>query len=165
LAELARSIRVVSAVFERQGRYLITQRFGTGILAGPWEFPNGQVMSGESHEAALQREIRERIGVEILVGRLRARSTHFYVGHSLERALYDAQIRSDQEPRPLRVASVRWVTAQDLELYPFAPADQGTVDSILGPVQGDGHRTSTAARIGEYARAQEQSTQTNHLYR
>ncbi len=132
LAESARCTRLVSAVIQRQGRYLITQRSDPGILAGVWEFPTGLVAIGESHEAALQREIIERLGVEVSVAGLRARRTHFYVGYSLERVLYDAQILPDQEPRPLRVADFRWVTAQDLESYPFPPADQATLDSILG---------------------------------
>jgi 8-oxo-dGTP diphosphatase len=131
LAESARCVRLVSAVVERQGRYLITERSSSGVLAGSWEFPTGQVATGESHEAALHREIRERLGVEISVGRLRARRTHFFVGFSLERVLYDAQILLGQEPRPLRVADLRWVAAQDLECYPFPPADQATVDSIV----------------------------------
>jgi 8-oxo-dGTP diphosphatase len=142
LAESARCIRVVSAVVERQGRYLITQRLGPGILAGLWEFPTGQVAPGESDEAALRREIRERIGVEILVGRLRARRTHFYVGYSLERVVYDVQILPDQQPCPLRVADIRWVAAEDLERYPFPPADQPTMVSILGLAQGAVNRAN-----------------------
>ena len=165
MAELARSIRVVSAVFERQGRYLITQGSDSGILPGQWEFPTGQVVPGESDEAALQREVRERIGVELSVGRLRARRTHFYVGYSLERVLYDAQLLPDQEPRRLRVADLRWVAAKDLESYPFPPADQATVDSILDLAQSDGNRTRGPARAGAHAQAQEQLTNTNYLCR
>ena len=148
MAESARCIRVVSAVVERQGRFLIAQRSGSGILAGLWEFPTVQVVPGESDEAALQREIRERIGVEISVGRLRSRRTHFYVGYSLERVLYDAEILSDQKWRPLRIADLRWVAAQDLESYPFPPADQATMDSILDLMQGDDSRASGTAGTG-----------------
>ncbi|MGD0836747.1 MAG: NUDIX domain-containing protein [Polyangia bacterium] len=151
MAEPVRCIRVVSAVVERRGCYLITQSSGPGIMAGLWEFPTTQVLTGESDEAALRREIRERIGVEISVGRLKARRTHFYVGYSLERVLYDAQILPDQQPRPLRVADLRWVAAQDLESYPFSPADQATMDSILGSVQGDGNRADGTARARAYA--------------
>jgi 8-oxo-dGTP diphosphatase len=151
MTESVRCIRVVSAVVERQGRYLITQRSSHGILAGLWEFPTARVLAGETDEAALQREIRERIGVEISVGPLTARRTHFYVGYSLERVLYDAQILPDQEPRPLRVGDLRWVAAQELESYPFAPADQATMDSILDLVPGDGDRASGTARTGAHA--------------
>lgn len=33
-------IRVVAALIERRGRYLITQRSTTAVLAGLWEFPS-----------------------------------------------------------------------------------------------------------------------------
>ncbi len=36
-------IRVLAAVIERQGRYLITQRSSAAVLAGLWEFPNCKV--------------------------------------------------------------------------------------------------------------------------
>lgn len=163
MAELARCVREVSAVVERQGRYLIAQCADIGLLAGLWEFPTAQVALGESDEAALQREIRERMGVEISVGRLRVRRTHYYVGYSLERVLFDAQILLDQKPRPLRVADVRWVAAQDLERYPFPPAHQAIMDSILGLAHGDGNRRSGTAHTGAYAEAQEQPAKANPL--
>ena len=151
MAESARYIRVVSAVIERQGRYLIIQRCSPGILAGLWEFPSGKVEPGESDAAALQRELRERIGVEVRVGSLKARRTHFYVGYSLERVLYDAQILPGHEPRPLHVADFRWVAAQELEQYPFPTADQPTMDTILGIAQRDDYRASESVRPGRHA--------------
>jgi 8-oxo-dGTP diphosphatase len=136
VVESARCVRLVSAVVERHGRYLITQSPGLAALPGQWAFPTGQAATEECPVAALQRELLESLGVEISVSRLRARRTHFYVGHWLERVLYDAQIPAAQDPRPLRVAGLRWVTAEDLANYPFAPAEQATADSILGLEQG-----------------------------
>src|SRR5262249_21322095 len=56
-------IRVVAAVVEDAGLYLITQRREEAVLAGLWEFPGGKVEAGESDEQALARELRERIRV------------------------------------------------------------------------------------------------------
>ena len=43
MGDLVPHIRVVAAVIEQQGRFLITQRRLTGVLAGLWEFPIGKV--------------------------------------------------------------------------------------------------------------------------
>ncbi|WP_425569087.1 NUDIX domain-containing protein [Nonomuraea salmonea] len=51
------------------GRVLAAQRAEPAALAGGWEFPGGKVDPGESDEAALVRECREEIGVEVAVGR------------------------------------------------------------------------------------------------
>ena len=60
-------IRLVAAVIEHDGRYLITQRRATAVLPGLWEFPGGRVEDGESDDEALRRELRERLGAEVEV--------------------------------------------------------------------------------------------------
>ena len=46
-----RTIRVVAAVLESEGRYLITQRRPTAVLPLLWEFPGGKVEPGETAPA------------------------------------------------------------------------------------------------------------------
>lgn len=125
-------IRVVAAVIERDGRFLITQRRAAGSLGGLWEFPSGRVEEGESDEAALQRELRERVGVLIKVGETVAHRTHCYDGYAVDLVLYKASLSDDQEPQPVRVDDARWVAAGELENYRFPPADQETTDELLG---------------------------------
>ena len=60
-------IIVVAAIIRRSAEILITRRFDHVHLPGLWEFPGGKVEPDESLEAALQREIREELGVEISV--------------------------------------------------------------------------------------------------
>jgi len=138
-------IRVVSAIIEKQGHYLITQRSRHGPLAGLWEFPGGKVDPGESDEAALKREVFERVGVDVAVKRWRANRTHHYAGYSVDLVLYEASILLDQEPRVVRAADFRWVTAQELDQYPFPPADQATTDLLFG----FGHSLPDEASAGE----------------
>ncbi|MGB8298716.1 MAG: (deoxy)nucleoside triphosphate pyrophosphohydrolase [Polyangia bacterium] len=130
--DLIPHIRVVAAVIEQQGRFLITQRRSTAVLAGLWEFPSGKVETGETDEAALRRELQERVGVDVSVGGSTARRTHRYDGYVVDLVLYKASIAASQEPRPIRVADVRWVAPQELENYAFPPADQATTDLLLG---------------------------------
>ena len=54
---------------DERGRYLITQRRQGSHLAGKWEFPGGKVEAGETDAAAVVRECREELGVEVVVGR------------------------------------------------------------------------------------------------
>jgi mutator protein MutT len=83
-------IKLVAAVIEREGRYLITQRRPTAVLPGLWEFPGGKVEPGETDESALKRELRERVGVEVEVKLRMAQRTHQYDGYSVDLTLYQA---------------------------------------------------------------------------
>ena len=125
-------IRLVAAVIERDGRYLITQRRATAVLPGLWEFPGGRVEEGESDEEALQRELRERLGTEVEVKGRMAHRVHSYHGYSVDLNLFQATIQPGQEPKALRVAEVRWVASGEFEKYPFPAADQATTDLLLG---------------------------------
>ena len=60
-------VDVVAAIIRRDDKILITQRHGHVHLPGLWEFPGGKVEPEESFEAALEREIREELGVRIAV--------------------------------------------------------------------------------------------------
>jgi 8-oxo-dGTP diphosphatase len=125
-------IRVVAAVIERDGKYLITQRRSTAVLPGLWEFPGGKVEVGETEENALKRELRERVGVDVEVKGRMAQRLHHYDGYSVELNLFQTSILRGQEPQALRVADVRWVASAEFEKYPFPAADQATMDLLLG---------------------------------
>jgi 8-oxo-dGTP diphosphatase len=125
-------VRVVAAVIARDGRYLITQRRPSAVLPGLWEFPGGKVEEGETDLEALNREVRERVAVEIEAGACIGRRTHDYDGYSVDLALYQATIHGPAEPRAVRVADCRWVTSTEFETYRFPAADQATMDLLLG---------------------------------
>jgi 8-oxo-dGTP diphosphatase len=55
----------VGVLVRPDGRFLLTSRPPGKVYAGYWEFPGGKVEPGESVEAALRRELREEIGIEI----------------------------------------------------------------------------------------------------
>jgi len=130
-------VRIVAAVIERQGRYLITQRRSTAVLAGLWEFPSGKVEIGESDEAALRRELQERVGIVVDVAGSVAHRNHRYDTYVVEMVLYRASFAPTQEPRAVQVADMRWVAPQELENYAFPPADQATTDLLFGINRND----------------------------
>ena len=62
-------LQVAVGVLRRQNRLLMQQRTTGQACAGQWEFPGGKVEQGESPRHALQREIREELGVETVTAR------------------------------------------------------------------------------------------------
>ncbi len=129
-------IRVVAAVISTKEKYLITQRRSTAVLSGLWEFPGGRVETGESDEDALKRELLERLGATIEVGKAIAKRTHQYEGYSVDLVLYEATFPQEPELKKLRVADFRWVKSDEFERYPFPAADQATTDLLLGVKRG-----------------------------
>ena len=84
-------IRVVAgALFDACGRVLIAQRPAGKHLAGRWEFPGGKIGEGESSTAALVRELREELDVEVEAGDCRYLMTlaHAYPDREVELQLY-----------------------------------------------------------------------------
>src|SRR3954452_22976329 len=86
------TLRVVAAVVERDGRYLITQRRPTAVLPLLWEFPGGRVESGESDQLALRREFVGRLGASIRVGQLISYVSHPYEHYTVELYLYECKL-------------------------------------------------------------------------
>ena len=48
----------------REGRFLLTTRPEGKVWSGHWEFPGGKFEPGETVQQALQRELREELGIE-----------------------------------------------------------------------------------------------------
>jgi 8-oxo-dGTP diphosphatase len=125
------TIRVVAAVIERGGRYLITQRRPTAVLPLLWEFPGGAVEPGETDAAALKREVFHRLGVEIEPGQLISFVSHPYERYVVDLYLYECRITSG-ELAPLAVNAFKWVTSEEFDQHPFTPADEASMNKLLG---------------------------------
>lgn len=124
-------IRVVAAMVERDGCYLITQRRAGAVLPLCWEFPGGRVEAGESDEQALEREVRHRLGVSLTVGALVSFVRHAYERYTVDLHLYECWL-ADGQPARRNVADYAWAESADFEKYRFAPADEASVSQLLG---------------------------------
>lgn len=124
------SIRVVAAEIERDGRFLITQRRPTAVLPLLWEFPSGKVEAGERDTDALVREIRERMDVEVSVGKLSMFIKHEYEDYTIDFCVYRCELMTD-DIRPQRVHDWRWVKPTEMDQYEFPPADAQTIQQLL----------------------------------
>lgn len=131
-------IRVVAAVIQHDGKYLITQRRASASLPLLWEFPGGRVEPGEDDTAALKREFSERLGAQVEVGKPVAFRRHDYEGYSVELVLYEAMLQGELETK--KVKEYRWVPADEFSEYPFPPADSLTLDDFQLFIGGVGKR-------------------------
>ncbi|WP_313811791.1 NUDIX domain-containing protein [Glutamicibacter sp.] len=70
MSENLKQIVAVAIVddFSAPTRMLAARRNRPEALAGLWEFPGGKVEPGESDIAAVHRELREELGVQIQLG-------------------------------------------------------------------------------------------------
>lgn len=130
MVEPQRTIRVVAAVVEKNGRYLITQRRPNAVLPLLWEFPGGKVEAGETDSQALRRELSERLGVDSEVGEWISETVWDYEHYRVELTLYECNTRGELECRA--VHAYRWVTSDEFDQYEFTPADEASMNKLLG---------------------------------
>jgi 8-oxo-dGTP diphosphatase len=95
-----RTIRVVAAVVEHDGKYLITQRRASAVLPLMWEFPGGRVEPGETDAQALKREVLHRLGAEVECGKLISFVSHPYEHYVVDLFLYECRL-VNEDLRPL----------------------------------------------------------------
>jgi|SRR5688572_22390420 8-oxo-dGTP diphosphatase len=125
------TIRVVAAMVEQAGRYLITQRRPTAVLPLLWEFAGGRVEAGENDGQALKREVLHRLGVSVDVGKLISFVRHPYERYTVELHLYECRLAEGQ-PQKRNVHDFAWVQSDEFEHYPFTPADEISMAKLLG---------------------------------
>jgi 8-oxo-dGTP diphosphatase len=132
-----REIHVVGAAIIDAGQCLVARR-GPGMsLAGQWEFPGGKVEQGEDPRAALAREIREELGLEIDAGDLLG-SGHVDDGATRIRLdVYAARVTRG-ELRLTEHSEARWIGPHEIDSLEWAAADR--------PVLADVRRTLLASR-------------------
>jgi mutator protein MutT len=113
---------VLAAIVERDGQVLVTRRIAGTHLEGLWEFPGGKCEPDETHEACLERELREELGVGAVIGAEVYTTEHAYDDRVVR--LHFRSCRLLDDPRPLLGQQIRWVARRDLSTLEFPPADR-----------------------------------------
>jgi mutator protein MutT len=115
-------IDVAAALVFRDGKLLIAQRQPGAHLGGLWEFPGGKREPKETFEECLVRELREELAIEVVVGELVEDLTHAYPEKTVHLCFYRCRW-TRHEPQTLGCHAVEWVTADQLDRFPFPAAD------------------------------------------
>ena len=114
-------ITVVAAVLERDGHFLVTRRQDGVHLAGLWEFPGGKIDPGETHTAALEREILEELDATVEVRDLILETAHDYGDVAVRLYFYACVLTG--APRAVLGQEMRWVPRHELPQLGFPEAD------------------------------------------
>lgn len=121
-------IEVVAAIIHHKGRVLATQR-GYGDFKDGWEFPGGKMEPGETAEAAIVREIREELAVEIQPERLVTTVECDYPKFHLTMHCFLCRVVSG-DIQLLEHEASRWLSKKELGDVDWLPADIEAVEAL-----------------------------------
>ena len=123
-------IEVVAAIIKKGDTILATQR-GYGDLKDGWEFPGGKIEPGEAYDAALIREIKEELDVDIVVNEHVI--TIDYKGYEkfdLTMHCYLCSLANDSNITLVEHEAAKWLSKDSLYSVDWLPADIDVVDAI-----------------------------------
>lgn len=118
----------VGVIVNTRGEILISRRHADSHQGGLWEFPGGKVEPGESVVEALQRELQEELGIDVLASRALLEVHHDYAD---KQVLLDVWLIDEfsgqavgREGQPLC-----WCLPAELSRYDFPAANQPVVEA------------------------------------
>ncbi|HEV2110387.1 MAG TPA: Nudix family hydrolase [Gammaproteobacteria bacterium] len=127
------SIEVVAAVLrDSQGRVLIADRPAGRPLAGYWEFPGGKLEAGEATAAALKRELREELGIDVQRAHRLLHYSHSYPERHVQLDVWRVT-RYQGRVTAREGQELAWVAPQEMDRWKLLPADGPIVEAIMLP--------------------------------
>ena len=114
-------IRVVAAVIQREGRYLLCERPCSKRHGGLWEFPGGKLEPGEDILEAVTRELKEELGVAVLTVSER------WFAHDDPDSNFVIEFHATSilcDPVCLEHTAIEWVTPRQMQTMALAPTDR-----------------------------------------
>lgn len=127
---MKKSIEVVAAIIRKDDKIFCAQRADKGELAKKWEFPGGKIESGESHQEALIREIKEELNTDISVDNFVLTVNHEYNSFILTMHCYECKVISGYLTIGEHIDS-KWLTLVEMLEYDFAQADVPVIQHLI----------------------------------
>jgi len=126
---------VACALVDSDGRVLVAARPSGKSMAGLWEFPGGKVEAGETPEAALIRELKEELSIDVTAACLAPLSfaSHAYDEFHLLMPLYVCR-KWDGQIAPREGQETQWLHPRDLFDLPMPPADKPLIAALRDAV-------------------------------
>ncbi|KLW07382.1 pyrimidine (deoxy)nucleoside triphosphate diphosphatase [Enterobacter hormaechei] len=127
---MLKTLDVVAAILENEGKILLAQRPEHADQPGMWEFAGGKVEAGETQPEALIRELREELGIEAVPAQYVAshqrevsqRLIHLHAWHVPE---FSGELKTHYH------SALVWCTPEDAFTYDLAPADIPLLEAFI----------------------------------
>jgi len=130
LLNTASTLEVVAGIIWKDDQILISKRQKDDSLGGYWEFPGGKREPDETLEAALIREIKEELDIEISVEKLFVKyETNF--NHTPFTLFLFHCFYLVGTPKTIECDEWRWVKQAELPHFKFTPVDDKIINSHL----------------------------------
>ena len=144
-AEVALTDVAVAVITQADGSFLMAQRPAGKPYAGYWEFPGGKVEPKETVRAALLRELKEELGIEVTQAYPWVTQVFTYPHATVKLHFYRVNAWLG-EPHPHEGQCFSWERAESVSVEPVLPANGPILRGLsLPPVMG----VTNLAELGE----------------
>ena len=123
-----KNVTVLSAVVVRDGCVLMVQRPKKGLLAGMWELPSVESVSGTPEE--LVESIRTHLSVDCSIGAMIGESLHRFTHRVQRNFMYLVTANWDSLTLLSHYVGVRWVALAVLDETPLSKQARKTLDIV-----------------------------------
>lgn len=126
---------VAAAIVDGDGRILVQRRPAGRPQPGVWELPGGKIETGETPEAALVRELREELGIDVETACLApaAFASEPLAGRHLLLLVFVLR-KWRGIPAALHADALRWVRPHELHALEMPRADRpliGLLEALI----------------------------------
>ena len=131
-----KTIRVVAGAITRSEKLLIAQRSSFMSASLLWELPGGKVENQETEQEALKRELHEELAINVDVHAYLMESMIQRGDRNIHMRVYACSIR-EGVPTALEHAQLKWVEANEIHHFSWAPADVPLLDQLFLWLKGN----------------------------
>jgi 8-oxo-dGTP diphosphatase len=118
-------IVAAAALIDGDGRVLLARRPAEKDHGGLWEFPGGKLEQGETPEAALIRELKEELDIDVAAACLAPVAFSSCASGDIHLLMPLFACRKWKgAPRPVAAEQLAWVRPKDFRDFPMPPADR-----------------------------------------
>lgn len=120
----------VAVISDAQRRVLITRRSLHASHGGIWEFPGGKLEKNELPTAALVREIKEEVDLDVIAYDYLGEINHTYKQQPISLLVYHVHHYQGEALCREEQMDMRWVDLEELQNFQFPAANIEIIELI-----------------------------------